>query len=267
VQTIKKFKILPTKLKLRSDLLAGISGMLLCTFLALYLINGEMFTLNLDTPFIFHGDGLSHQILVTRLNEGWWINNIRQGFPFGSNHLGYPISENAILLFLKVLLTLGISATTSINLLLLIGFPLAFLVTFFVLQSFKINRALSFVGGMLYSFTTYHVYHFEHFMYASYFIVPIYFWVSFQLIVSEKRSKCLNNRFFVFCLLVALSGFATYYVIFGGILMSFSMFFFVKRERVVIQIKRQSFYAFFNVHGFGRQLQPKYLVLCFSPKR
>ncbi len=256
MQTIKKFKTLPTKLKLRSDLLAGITGMLLCTFLALYLINGEIFTLNLDLPFIFHGDGLSHQVIATRLSEGWWTNNIRQGFPFGSNHFGYPISENAILLFLKVLLTLGISATTSINLLLLIGFPLTFLAAFFVLQSFKINRALSFVGGMLYSFTTYHVYHFEHFMYASYFIVPIYFWVSFQLIVSEKRSKCLNNRFFVFCLLVALSGFATYYVIFGGILMSFSMFFFVKRERVVIQIKDSLFMLFSTFMG---------LVVNFSP--
>ena len=216
-------------------------GVFFSIFLALYMTTGRVFIVHLNAPFVFHGDGISHQILVTRLSEGWWINNDRQGFPFGSNHLSFPITENAILLILKFFLTLGLSVTTSINILLLIGFPLAFLTSYFVLRSFNIGESFSLVGGMLYVFTTYHVHHFLHFMYASYFVVPIFFWISFHLIVGEKRSKWLNNRFRLFCLLIVLSGFATYYVIFGCILILFTTLFFLKSKQIKSQLTDCSF--------------------------
>ena len=252
-----------TTVRLKHDWSIGFLGALACLTLALVMISGK-FEFDTNLPYIFHGDGLSHQIFVTRLSEGWWTNNDRQGFPFGSNHLGYPISENAILLILKIFLTLGLSVTTSINIIILMGFPFAFLTTFFVLKSFKLNTMLSFVGGVLYTFTFFHVHHFMHFMYASYFVVPIYFWICFQLIVSEKRSNWLSNRIKVFCFLIVLSSFATYFVIFGSVLLIFTTLFFLNHKRIKTQLADSAFVLFSLLFGLVVNFLPSIWFYLFE---
>jgi phosphoglycerol transferase len=250
--------------KSNPNLFVGIAGSIFTVFLAFSLINGKLFDFNLNIPFSFHGDGIYGQMFVTRLSEGWWFDNERQGFPFGSNHLSFPTSENTIFVLLKLFLTLGFSTTVSMNLLILTGFAVTFFITYLVLQSFKINRALSFTGGLLYSFTGYHVHHLMHFTYAPYFIIPIYFWVAFQISSIEKQSKLIRNKPLLFILLIVSSGFAIYYTIFACIMISGSAVFFVSRERYRSQLRDYGFVLFSICTGFLLNFMPSVWFYLFN---
>jgi phosphoglycerol transferase len=173
-------------------------------------------------PISMSGDALWMQAFVKRLSEGWYWNTERLGFPFGSNHLDYPIPDLASTAALKLLVEITHSPVAAINLFFIGGYPLAFIFTYVVTRKFNISRTLSFVSGIVYTFLWFHIERFGHLFFTWYFIVPLFFLISINLYENKIFNK--GEFFFAKIKFIFLAGFLSlfgiYYVLFGVIVIS-----------------------------------------------
>jgi phosphoglycerol transferase len=175
-------------------------------------------------PFVYGGDGVFSAWAIQRIIEGsLWI-NCRSGFPFCSNFLDFPGSDTGSILGLKLLSYLVDGWAATLNLYFLIGFPLAFIVSYPVLRSFGLNQLNSFAGSFLFTFLPFHVWRIPHLFYTWYFTAPIFYWISYRLFCGEK--VFLDNRFgalknlFIVLIIFALASFGIYYALFGMIMIA-----------------------------------------------
>jgi phosphoglycerol transferase len=173
-------------------------------------------------PVSTSGDGLSHLALVKRLSEGWYWNTERLGFPFGSNHLDYPIPDFASITALKLLVEITHSPIAAINIYFVVGYPLAFLSAYVVTRKFDISRTLSFVSGMVYAFLPFHIQRFSHLFFTWYFVAPLFFLVSIKLYENRifDKGKFVIAKAKLIALVGFLSLFGVYYVLFGAIVIA-----------------------------------------------
>lgn len=224
-------RLTPLSVVFRENWKLILLGSLFSFFLASILMSGWPAGLwpNVETPYIYNGDGLSYTWLAQRTTEGWIFDNPRSGYPFGSSFLDYPGSDSANLLLIKLFSLLSGSSFIAVNLFFLSSFPAAFAASFVVARSFGLLRSFSLVGSLLFAFLPFHFMRLEHLFYAWYFAAPFFFYLSFsafQLPAGSDSNQRKNNWLtwfkwagFVLALL-ALSSFGVYYALFGVIVVS-----------------------------------------------
>lgn len=174
---------------------------------------------NLQYPYIYKGDGLSHSWMIQRSIEGWVFENPRSGYPFGSNFLDYPGSDAGNLLALKLLGYLSGSYYAALNLYFLIGFSVVFASAFCVSRSLNISFPFSFAVSLLFAFLPFHFYRLGHIFYTWYFVVPLYFYIGYKVSCTHMgvRYWATSGGLLIALSLVFLSSFGVYYALFGVI--------------------------------------------------
>ncbi|KTD24150.1 hypothetical protein [Legionella maceachernii] len=200
-----------------------LAGSFFCFFFASILFSGWPSGLipNLKYPYIYGGDINFTSWEIQRVTEGWLFENPRSGYPFGSNFLDYPHSDNGNLLVLKALGTLTGTYYGALNLYILLGFPLAFVFGFLALKSFALRTRYAFVGAMLFAFAPFHFLRLGHVFYTWYFVVPLYFFFGWKIFLGDLSIWPLNHPKKILNLmlpLIILSSFGVYYAFFGLIL-------------------------------------------------
>ncbi len=178
---------------------------------------------NLKYPFSYSGDYLFTSWTVQRLNEGWIFNNLRSGYPFGSNFLDYPVPDFASLLALKILAIIFSDSFKAVNLYFLLGFPFVFIATYIINRKFGLSPLLAFVSSVLYAFVPFHFMRLGHLFYTWYFVVPIFYYIGY-ILFSAKSFRIPSKKycFLYFLLFTFLSSFGVYYALFGVIIIGLS---------------------------------------------
>lgn len=207
---------------MRSDWKWWLSGAIFSFVLASILMAGWPSGLlpNLDYPFTYNNDGVFGTI--QRLREGWYFDNPRSGYPFGSNMLDYPASDSGNYLILKLLGAFTGEWHTAHNLYFLIGFAVTFIASFCVLRTFGLAIPFAFTASTLFNFIPFHFQRLEHLFFTWYFVVPIFFYVALRFFISsssnENPKTSLSRKIFYALCLISLGSFGIYYALFGLIL-------------------------------------------------
>ncbi|KTC84679.1 MULTISPECIES: DUF7024 domain-containing protein [Legionella] len=174
---------------------------------------------HLDYPYTYGGDTNFTSWLVQRVREGWLFDNPRSGYPFGSNFLDYPQSDNGSIFALKLLGILTNSYYGALNIYLLLSFPLAFIASFLVLKALSFRNVYAFSTALLFTFTPFHFWRFfGHIFYTWYFVVPIYFYYSWKIFLDAPSIwpfSSLKKFILLFGAFIILSSFGVYYAFFG----------------------------------------------------
>jgi phosphoglycerol transferase len=201
-----------------------LSGALISFELASVLMTGWPSGLlpNMSYPYIYSGDGLSYSWVIQRAIEGWFFDNPRSGYPFGSNFLDFPGSDSGNFLILKLI---GLSTGeyySAINLYYLLGFSITFISAFCVLRAIRLVRPLALSSAALFSFLPFHFLRLEHLFLTWYFMVPIFYYLALKMFslgypIEETKSSIPRKIFYAFSLII-LASFGVYYALFGVIL-------------------------------------------------
>lgn len=180
-------------------------------------------TPNLDYPYTYQADGLSHSWLAQRAIEGWIFDNTRSGYPFGSNFLDYPGSDSGNILLLKLLGLASGDYYSAINLFFLLSFSAVFVASFCALNAIGLSRVFSFSAALLFAFLPFHFLRLGHLFYLWYFVVPLFFYAGFRIFFGQaddalKRHSpvAILGLFFGF---IVLASFGVYYALFGVIVL------------------------------------------------
>lgn len=195
-------------------------GAIFSFFLASLILSGwpEGFIPNLKYPFAYGGDASFTSWQIQRTLEGGLFNNPRSGYPFGSNFLDYPHSDNGNFIILKLFGLLSGSYYGAVNLYILMAFPLTFLTGFLTLRYYSLRLDYAFTAALLFAFAPFHLFRMlSHLYYGWYFVVPLYFLIGLKIFSSTKSNslKGLKKLFFSFIVLIILSSFGVYYTFFG----------------------------------------------------
>ncbi len=181
-----------------------------------------------NTPFIYEGDGFAYLWNIQRVIEGsWYFENIRSGFPFGSNHLDYPTADTGSYLVLKLLGLASHSAFAVTNLYFLLGFSVCAVATYLVARSLDVTRYFAIACAVLYAFTSFHFGRIGHLFFTWYFVAPLFFYLGFRLI--SGQTVFTNPQVSWFTKLVhvlaifVLASFGIYYDLFAGIVLVLSI--------------------------------------------
>lgn len=180
---------------------------------------------NIEYPFTYVGDGLSHSRVIQRLLEGYWhFDNERSGYPFGSNFLDYPDSDGGNYLVIKFLGWIFGPYSAVLNIYFLLGFSVTFAVSYAVLRAMNVSRYFAAAAAVVFVFLPFHILRIQHLFYTWYFVVPLFFYYSYRLFVAkhvfgevENRWKCIFKHSVVF---LSLASFGVYYAAFGVIVLT-----------------------------------------------
>lgn len=197
-----------------------IGGAIFCFMLASIMMSGWPNGLlpNLSSPYVYSGDGLSHAWITQRIIEGWVYDNPRSGYPFGSNFLDYPGSDSGNLLVIKLLSFFTGSYPAVFNLFFLLSFSAVFGFSYFSLRSIGLNRWFSISAAIIYSFIPFHFQRITHTFYLWYFVVPIFFYMAFQIFFKAKEQVYAYSKIDLIilgCALIVCASFGVYYALFG----------------------------------------------------
>ncbi len=216
-------------------------GLVLSFVLASAIMSGWKGALipNLDHPFVYAGDALSHLWLAQRASEGWIFANSRSGFPFGSSFLDYPGSDSGNLLILKLLGRLLGNYYSAANLYFLLSFPATFAATFVVCKKLDLRNDSSFACALLFTLLPFHFARLlmGHLFYTWYFAVPIYFYIGYRCFRLQPLASSRAGLVGVALLLVALSSFGVYFAFFGLILLALFALMGVAAHRTLAVLK------------------------------
>lgn len=238
-----------------------IAGAVTSITLALAIINGfrGIISETFRYPFVFSGDALLWLMQGKRVSEGWFYQNSRQGYPFGSNTFRYPGFDNAEFIVQKLLMYVGgFNYWEAMNIFIAITFPICTLITQVVLKKLNCSSQIAFLGGLLYTFLPFHFYRFEHPTYVAYFVVPIYFLIGLQVYDNQSSNSkikfSLVLRQFILCLV--LSTFGVYFTLFGLIFIGAMLLFGNSRQAGRRQLLYSLNYCIFLIVGLSINLMP-----------
>jgi len=180
----------------------------------------------LNIPFIYKSDGLSHSWFVKRIMEGWLYENPRSGYPFGSDFYDYPSSDSGNLLLIKMLSLVSKEYQGVYNLFFLLGFPLTFVSAYLSSRCFDVRPLLSFCCAFAYALLPFPFARVGHLFYVMYFVVPLYFYYALRVAqgrvppaIGKNGGAAIRNTCF-FLGPILLSSFGVYYALFGLILLA-----------------------------------------------
>lgn len=179
---------------------------------------------SIKLPYVFGGDALLSQWEAKRAIEGWFFNNPRSGFPFGSALYDYPNSDAGSFLIYKILGHLTHSVFSAVDLYFLLSFPVIFTVSFVVIRSFGIRKIHSTMAAALFTFVPFHSTRlfYGHDLYTWYFGIPLFFHYGKNLFLNGKTHWGLQRPVRLLTLaavIAALTSFGVYYAFFGAILL------------------------------------------------
>lgn len=180
----------------------------------------------LTTPYSYAGDGMAYLWNVQRTIEGsWYFDNLRSGFPFGSNHLDYPTADTGSYLAIKLLGWAHFSAAAVLNLYYLLGFSLAAITAYLVSRTLDVSKNFAIATALLYTFTSFHFGRVGHLFFTWYFVAPLFFYVGFRLLSDKpvflKKQHPIYAKLTRALGLVALASFGIYYSFFGCLVIVF----------------------------------------------
>lgn len=180
----------------------------------------------LATPYSYAGDGMAYVWNVQRAIEGtWYFDNLRSGFPFGSNHLDYPTADTGSYLAIKLLGWANLSAAAVLNLYYLVGFSLAAITAYLVSRTLDVSKSFAIATALLYTFTSFHFGRVGHLFFTWYFVAPLFFYVGFRLLSDKpvflEKSLSLSSKLANVLALTALASFGIYYSFFGCLVIFF----------------------------------------------
>ncbi|QIL81642.1 sugar translocase [Diaphorobacter sp. HDW4A] len=195
--------------------------------LAYWLVSGFTYGImdNLSYPYIYDGDGLFYLWGAQREIEGGIFEGVRNGYPFGSSILDYPIPDAGNILLLSFFGSLVRDPFIAFNLFFLVSFPVVFVSSFVVLRVFGLKLSLAICGSIIFTFLPFHFQRISHSFYIWYFVVPLYFYVCFRIFflkypLSDRGCFQLKHVLLVLAFALILSSFGVYYTLFGCILLS-----------------------------------------------
>ncbi len=155
--------------ELASYLVAVILSLVILTLML------KLYRSDLATPFLYEGDGLFYSMVIKAIiNNGWYLTNDSLGAPHGQQMHDFPQPDHFNYLLIKLMRLFTSNYATVFNLFYLMTFPLTTICTMYVLRKFNISRGPALLGGLLYTFTFYHLSRGQHhLMYTAYYPVPL----------------------------------------------------------------------------------------------
>ncbi|MCI0665210.1 MAG: hypothetical protein L0220_29455 [Acidobacteria bacterium] len=150
--------------ELASYLVAVILSLVILTLML------KLYRSDLATPFLYEGDGLFYSMVIKAIiNNGWYLTNDSLGAPHGQQMHDFPQPDHFNYLLIKLMRLFTSNYATVFNLFYLMTFPLTTICTMYVLRKFNISRGPALLGGLLYTFTFYHLSRGQHhLMYTEY---------------------------------------------------------------------------------------------------
>ena len=174
----------------------------------------------IKTPYLFEGDVLAYFMNIQRIIENaWFFENGRSGFPFGSNYLDFPTSDTGNYLIIKLFGTVFNSTAAAANLYFLLGFAICAPITYLVVRSIGLSRENSIACAILYTFSAYHFARLGHLFFTWYFVIPLFFYTGFKLLsnrtIFTNKNLPWKYKIYYILYLIILSSFGIYYDLFG----------------------------------------------------
>ncbi|WP_235897814.1 DUF7024 domain-containing protein [Yersinia alsatica] len=205
-----------------------IIGAIASFFLASIFISGlpDGLMPNLTTPYGYSGDGLFHAWMAQRVTEGWLFDNVRSGYPFGSNFLDFPGSDSAAHLLIKAFALMSGGWVGGVNLFFLFGFASCFVATYVTARAFALNRSFAVATSMLYTFAPFHFLRLGHLFYTWYFVAPLFFYLALDIYLTRGPTCSTGFKSALRKLVVSAAGmlvlasFGVYYALFGVIILA-----------------------------------------------
>ncbi len=211
---------MPLERILRAEWMYWLGGALCVFAVASILMSGNAFPM-LSTPFSHVGDSIFSSWLTQRVMEGWFFENPRSGFPFGSQFLDFPGSDFANHLLLKFLGLISGNSQGAMNLYFLMGFFVTFIFSYLVLRKLGLTIIFALTGAFAFDFLPFHFLRFDHLFYTWYFVVPLFFYLGFVCFnyTNEKSVLKLNLRKLALLsiVLIFMASFGVYNALFGVI--------------------------------------------------
>ena len=164
------------------------AAVVILTLLVLFFVM-KLWQMNMAVPFNYSGDSLLfNQMAKSMIDNGWCMNNDFLGAPGGMNLYDFPQPEILHLLIIKLISLFTGDYAATMNLFLIITYPLTALLSWYVLMELGLSRAGAFVGAILYAFMPYHYLKGQtHIFLAAYYMVPMA-----MLVVMRIHSGELN---------------------------------------------------------------------------
>lgn len=181
---------------------------------------------NLTTPYAYSGDGLFHAWMAQRVTEGWLFDNVRSGYPFGSNFLDFPGSDSAAHLLIKVFALMSGGWVGGVKLFFLFGFSSCFVATYVTARAFSLNRSFAVTTSVLYTFASFHFFRLNHLFYTWYFVAPLFFYLALDIYLTRGPTCCTGLKSTLRKLVTSAAGmlvlasFGVYYALFGVIILA-----------------------------------------------
>lgn len=199
------------------------------TLSLLHLVTG-IFHINFRWPIEYAGDA-SLGFIFKGMMDGEWlpyfgIHSDRLAAPFGFNMYDFPVSDNLLLLILKVLSFFSKDYMVVMNWYFILTFVLASAAFVYAARYYKAPYSTALVFGLLFTFLPYHFLRgIQHLFLVSYFLVPllglILVWIWSAKPIFFKRTGDghrldLNNYKSIFALIVLFlaGGGGVYYAFF-----------------------------------------------------
>jgi phosphoglycerol transferase len=193
---------------------AYIFAIILSLFILIWVM--ELWRADLSIPFYQDWDANFFQMAIKgMMDNGWYQSNVFLGAPEGQYLYDFPFASNLDMILIK-LISLFISAyPLTLNIYLLITFPLITITSMICFRQFKIPYSLSIMGGVLYAFMPYHFLRIgaSHLNLVGYYIIPlailVILWINEgkSLIFSRIDGKItldLINRKSLTCIIICI---------------------------------------------------------------
>jgi len=135
----------------------------------------HLWRMDISVPFTYSGDALLfHQVAKSMIDTGWYMHNGFLGAPAGMDIHDFPQPEILNILIIKLISLFTGDYAATMNLFLIITYPLTSLIAFYALMKLDLSRTASFAGAVLYAFIPYHYLKGQtHIFLATYFMLPL----------------------------------------------------------------------------------------------
>lgn len=200
-----------------------IAAYVFAIILSLAILTGVMELWRADLSFPFYQDWDANFFQMTikgMMDNGWYQSNVFLGAPEGQYLYDFPVASNLDMILMKLISLFVTTYPLTLNIYLLITFPLITIASMICFRQFKIPYSLSIMGGLLYTFMPYHFLRIGsgHLNLVGYYIIPlailVILWINegksliFSRIDGKITLDIINRRSLtciIICILVSTS--------------------------------------------------------------
>lgn len=179
-------------------------------------------------PIDYRGDALVHTGWIMNIVEtGWFETNDRFGYPGRQDLRDFPSTDSLHHLTCKLLALFTTDACLLFNVFYFLTFPLATIVSLFVLRRLGIAAPFAIALSLLYTYQPYHLLRVGHLLLSAYYLVPFACLIALRIYQDRPylaqeddrsgQSKIGLAAAFVLC--AAIGGSGAYYAFFSCFLL------------------------------------------------